>query len=67
MKLTGMGSVLAAAFLISLNGASAAEHPKVNANGTATEESTATEAGGDEAVRQVNYIAFGNRPGKEQL
>jgi hypothetical protein len=44
---TRVGCALAAAFLILLNGAFAAGTPKVNANGTATEESTETEAGGD--------------------
>jgi hypothetical protein len=49
MKRTRVGYALAAVFLLSLNGASAAALPKVNANGTATEEATDTEAGGDQA------------------
>lgn len=43
---TRVGCALAAAFLLSLNGAFAAGIPKVDANGTATEEATETEPGG---------------------
>ena len=56
MKLTEMGCALAAAFLISLNGAFAAATPKVNANGTATEEATETEAGGDQAAELAKQL-----------
>lgn len=56
MKLTGMGSALAAAFLLSLNGAFAAALPKVNANGTATEEATETEAGGDQDAELAKQL-----------
>ena len=56
MTLTGVGSALAAAFLILLHGASAAEHRKVDANGTATEESGETEAGGDQAAELAKQL-----------
>lgn len=51
-----MGCALAAAFLIFVTGAFAAANPKVNANGTATEESTETEAGGDEAAELAKQL-----------
>jgi hypothetical protein len=52
---TRLGCALAAAFLLSLNGALAAEHPKVNANGTAT-EATGTEPGEDQAAELAKQL-----------
>jgi hypothetical protein len=57
MKITGVGSALAAAFLISLGGVFAAEPPKVNANGMATAEVAGTEAGGDQAEELAKQLA----------
>jgi hypothetical protein len=56
MKITCVGYALAAAFLASLNGAFAAEHPKVNANGTETEEATETAPGGDDAAELAKQL-----------
>jgi hypothetical protein len=53
---TRMGYALAAAFLLSLNGAFAAGNPKVNANGTATEEATETEAGWDQDAELAKQL-----------
>jgi len=53
---TRVGWALAAAFLIFVTGAFAAATPKVNANGTATEESTETEAGGDEGAELAKQL-----------
>lgn len=51
---TRVGCVLAAAFLLFLNRA-LGEHPKVNANGT-EEETTETEAGGDQAAELAKQL-----------
>lgn len=53
---TRVGCALAAAILLSLNGAFAAATPKVNANGTATEETTETETGGDQDVELAKQL-----------
>ncbi len=52
---TRVCSTLAAIFLLSLHGAFA-EHPKINANGTATEEATETGAGEDEAAELAKQL-----------
>ena len=51
-----VGCAVITAFLLSLNGAFAAAVPKVNANGTATEETTETEAGGDQAAELAKQL-----------
>ena len=56
MKMTGACTVLAATLLLSQTDAFAAATPKVNANGTATEESTETEAGGDQAAELAKQL-----------
>lgn len=56
MQLIGMGSVLAAAFLLSLTVAFAAKILSVNANGTATEETTETEAGADQDAELAKQL-----------
>jgi hypothetical protein len=56
MTKTAMASALASGFLIALNSVLAAEHAKVNANGTATGEVEQTEAGGDQAAELAKQL-----------
>ena len=51
-----MGFAAAAAFLFSLTGLAAAEHSKVNANGTTTEETVQTESGDDQAAELAKQL-----------
>jgi len=56
MRKTPMGFALALSFLIALNSVLAAQHPEVNANGTATGEIEQTEAGGDDAAELAKQL-----------
>jgi hypothetical protein len=56
MKMTRAGAVLVAATFLLSQAVFAAGSPKVNANGTATEEATGTEAGGDEAAELAKQL-----------
>jgi len=56
MKMIRVCTLLAATLLASQTGAFAAAAPKVNANGTATEESTETGAGEDQAAELAKQL-----------
>jgi len=57
MKMTGVGFVLVAAtFLLSHAGLFAAESPKVNENGTATEDATETAPSGDQEAELAKQL-----------